>query len=244
MRCLKTKGIILKKRNFQENDHILTIYTPEFGKLEVIAKGSRKITSRFAGHFELLNLNKFEIYRGSKNTILTNCNLLQSFHHNGNPLNNLTVLSQLAELIDKTTAWQHPVPEIYVLSIETLKKLNQFPEKKELIKIGFIIKILDILGYLPNFQKCQNCHEKFDGEKTHVYFEDFRLTCNRCNKNEKDKNIFDLKIFKCINYIQINKLDKLIQIKASESEIDRVNYLLAQILRMQINCEIKSLNFT
>src|SRR5690606_29534110 len=45
-RVYRTHAIVLRRRDFQDADRILTIYTPNYGKLEVIAKGIRKTTSR------------------------------------------------------------------------------------------------------------------------------------------------------------------------------------------------------
>ena len=42
------EGIILKKTVYKENDMILHIYTKEYGKIGIIARGIRKITSKNA----------------------------------------------------------------------------------------------------------------------------------------------------------------------------------------------------
>ena len=54
-RTYKTEGIILKRINFGEADRILTSYTKHFGKISLLAKGVRKITSRKGGNIELFN---------------------------------------------------------------------------------------------------------------------------------------------------------------------------------------------
>ena len=49
----KSEAVIIKRSDLGEADKILTILTPHFGKLRVVAKGVRKVTSRLAGHVEL-----------------------------------------------------------------------------------------------------------------------------------------------------------------------------------------------
>ena len=52
-RVFRTEAIVLRRRDFGEADRLLTLYTPERGKISALAKGARKPTSRKAGHVEL-----------------------------------------------------------------------------------------------------------------------------------------------------------------------------------------------
>src|SRR5260221_14392220 len=54
-RVYTAESIVLKRRNVGEADRILTIFTKRFGKMRVIAKGVRRITSRRAGHIEVFS---------------------------------------------------------------------------------------------------------------------------------------------------------------------------------------------
>ncbi len=45
----KSEAVVIRRSDLGEADKILTIFTPHFGKLRVVAKGVRKVTSRLAG---------------------------------------------------------------------------------------------------------------------------------------------------------------------------------------------------
>ena len=45
-RLYKTEAIVLRQRKLGEADRMVTLYTPNYGKLEAKAKGVRKTTSR------------------------------------------------------------------------------------------------------------------------------------------------------------------------------------------------------
>ncbi|MBI4009495.1 recombination protein O N-terminal domain-containing protein, partial [Candidatus Roizmanbacteria bacterium] len=49
-RTLKTEAIVLRKRSLPNQDKIVTLFTKELGKLNVFAKGIKKITSRRLPH--------------------------------------------------------------------------------------------------------------------------------------------------------------------------------------------------
>jgi len=71
MRGFKTEGIVLKRRNFGEADRILTVFTKDRGKISVLAKGVRRITSRRAGNVELLNRVSIFLHQTRGMPILT-----------------------------------------------------------------------------------------------------------------------------------------------------------------------------
>ena len=68
---LKDVGFVVKRINLGEADRFVTIFTQNNGKIEVLAKGVRKITSKRSSHIELLNLVRFHSIKTSKNIILT-----------------------------------------------------------------------------------------------------------------------------------------------------------------------------
>ena len=51
----KADGIIVARKNFGETDKLVTIFTKQYGKKVVLAKGIRRITSRRAPHLELFS---------------------------------------------------------------------------------------------------------------------------------------------------------------------------------------------
>jgi len=61
-RLYRTEGIVLRRRSQGEADRVLTLCTPS-GKIQVIAKGARKVRSRKAGHIELFTRSSFVISR-------------------------------------------------------------------------------------------------------------------------------------------------------------------------------------
>jgi DNA repair protein RecO (recombination protein O) len=61
-RLYHTEGIIMQRRDQGEADRVLRLCTPS-GKIDVLAKGARKIRSRKAGHIELFTRASFVLSR-------------------------------------------------------------------------------------------------------------------------------------------------------------------------------------
>src|SRR5947209_20213728 len=76
----KSKGIVLRSIRYGEADRILDLYTPDLGLVSVIAKGIRRIRSRFGGRLEPLSCVEFLAYEGKTLDTITQVEILRSFH--------------------------------------------------------------------------------------------------------------------------------------------------------------------
>ena len=53
MPLLRTEGIVLQAWDLGEHDRLVTLYTRDHGRLAAVARGARRLRSRFAGALEL-----------------------------------------------------------------------------------------------------------------------------------------------------------------------------------------------
>ncbi|MBM3706230.1 MAG: DNA repair protein RecO, partial [Actinobacteria bacterium] len=64
MSSYKTKSVILKSLNLGEADRIIRLYSQDNGIIDSVAKGVRRIKSKFGGRLELFNFVEVEISKG------------------------------------------------------------------------------------------------------------------------------------------------------------------------------------
>ena len=74
-----TRGIILRVEDFRERDERVTLYTKDFGKVSVVAKGAKRIEAKLRGSLDIFNLVEITFVEGQNFNILTNVDLLTSF---------------------------------------------------------------------------------------------------------------------------------------------------------------------
>lgn len=145
-RGFKTEGIILNRRDFGEADRILTVFTLQRGKIYVIAKGVRRITSRRAGNVELLNRVIIYLYQGKGMPMLTEAESIETFSKIKEDLTLSTYAYHLIELIDKLTAENQENRTLYEDLVLVLKKLEKKP--RQILIRAFEAKILSNLGFI------------------------------------------------------------------------------------------------
>jgi len=61
-----SEGIILSRKNYGEADRILTVFSKNYGKVTLLAKGIRKLISKKRGHLEIFSEVKFSAVSGKE----------------------------------------------------------------------------------------------------------------------------------------------------------------------------------
>lgn len=143
MHFLKDRGFILKRVNFGDSDRYITIFTKNHGKIEVMARGVRKIKSRRASSMELLNLIEFQSVRSRKNYVLTEVALINSFEHLKKELKHIEKVFSICELIEAALPKEQRHPDVFDLIERAAYKIVE-NEKNVLY---FQAKLLTILGF-------------------------------------------------------------------------------------------------
>jgi len=141
-------AIVIGRRNVGEGDKILTLYTKQFGKKRVIAKGVRKISSRRAPHLELFSEGKITLHRGKSLDIVTDAESVCLYGNMSTTLEQVAMLYFVAEVIDKMTPENDPHEEVYYLLSHTLRAITEM--KKETAQVfltDFCDRLLGILGF-------------------------------------------------------------------------------------------------
>lgn len=204
-----TLAIVLKKEIINEVDANVVLYTKELGKLEIIAKGVKKILSKFGGHLEPLNLIEATIIAVNHKhltSVLTNNNfsyIRKNYSRLENALKMLSIFNEAIVSSEKDDfLWENIV--------NYLNKLNQknlsLSEEKEyiliqLLNIEFLIKLSRGLGLLPDNQELK---EHFDNSTASI------IAFLTQNSPEKIINQYDMLKLQKIDY---NKIEKSIKQK-------------------------------
>ncbi|MFC2066408.1 DNA repair protein RecO [Chloroflexota bacterium] len=156
-RNYQTEAIIIKKTKLGEADSILTLYTPNMGKIQGFAKSLRKPKSRLAGHLELLTHSQVSLARGRNLDTITGSQTINSFLPLKSDLWLMSCALYAIELINQFTADHVENYPLFHLLLETLEQLC-LASDKELALRYFELHLLDKVGYRPQLRECVSCH--------------------------------------------------------------------------------------
>ena len=155
-RSYQTQGIILKQTKLGEFDKIVTIYSPEFGKLRAVAKGACRPKSKLGGNVEPLTHSLMLLAKGRNLDIVTQSQTINGFLVLKSDLWRMACGLYILELIDSFTVEGGENRPLFDLLLDILNQLSG-SDRDEAILHYFELHLLHHLGYRPQLRRCVNC---------------------------------------------------------------------------------------
>ena len=185
----RTQGFVLKKRDFREADRIFTVFTKDFGKLEILGRGIRKIKSKLRGGMKLFSLADIEFIQGKTHKTLTDANSIEIFQNIKRDLKRLKIAFDISDVLDslvKEPEKEQKIWDLLKFSFQTLNRFSLSVKECWLIFYNFLWKILVILGYKPELNYCCICQKKPDPKNLYFNLKEGGIICSDCFQKKKE----------------------------------------------------------
>lgn len=197
MKFIKTKGLVIKKIDFGEGDRIITVFSENFGKIDLLVKGIRKSKKRDQSSVDLLTLSNFTVYKKGDNFILNTIDSIEFFYDLKKNIEKLEIVSYILSVINEVVLPGERKKEFF----QRIEKALYFIIKNEnynnfimLLKMmNWIIKNegyrIDILGD-KYFSISESAITDFGDDKVIPLKKDlFEILANLEKKVENEKKI-------------------------------------------------------
>ncbi len=158
MPLLRTEGIVLQTWDLGEHDRLVALFTREHGRLAAVARGARRIRSRFAGALELFtwgDLVGFE-REGWALIRVNHFDVRQPFRRLREDLECLSQGARMIEAVARLTAERDAQPTCFALLLRGLRTLDAGAAPAR-VQLAFALRLLDILGHRPRLDRCGRC---------------------------------------------------------------------------------------
>jgi DNA repair protein RecO (recombination protein O) len=173
-----THGIVLREAKYKEADKILTVLTPDLGKLTVSARASRKKGGGVSAAAQLLVWSELTLseYRG-RWTLTEGATELE-FRSLRRDLDRLALGSYFAELIDVTVPDGQSAPELLSLLLNALYALDALDKPLGLVKAAFELRLMCLSGYEPSLEACAVCGK--EPQEPRLHLREGQIHCRSC----------------------------------------------------------------
>jgi DNA repair protein RecO (recombination protein O) len=154
---LRTQGIVLRTRDLDERDRLVTLYTRDLGRVTAVAPGARRLRSRFAGVLELFTWgHAIGFERPGRDLIrLDHFDVRRSFRGVREDLPRLVHGSRMIESITRLTPERDPHRACFTLLAASLAALETGDASR--VQLAFTLRLLDLLGHRPRLETCADC---------------------------------------------------------------------------------------
>ena len=182
-RNYQTQGIILRQTKLGEFDKIVTIYTPELGKLRGVAKGACRPGSKLAGNIEPLTHSLMLLAKGRNLDIITQSQTINGFPALKSDLWRMACGLYVLELIDSFTVEDAENRPLFDLMLDILHRLSE-PDSNEIALRYFELHVLHHVGYRPQLRRCVNCDSALRPVVNFLSPSKGGLLCPHCSSEE------------------------------------------------------------
>jgi DNA repair protein RecO (recombination protein O) len=152
-RVSTTQAIVLRRIDQGEADRLITVMTPERGKIRVVAKGARKITSRKAGHIELFACTQLLLAKGRTFDIVTQADLIDPHPVLRDDMQRGAMAHYVCDVIERFAQEEHEDQALYALLADALQWLSSARDAALIVR--FVeMRLLLHTGYKPQLFRC------------------------------------------------------------------------------------------
>jgi DNA repair protein RecO (recombination protein O) len=154
-------AIIINRFDFRENDILVCLYSQEFGKLNLLAKGAKKIDSKLAAHLEPLTLSKVLIIPGKGFDYLASAISQDYFINIKEDLDRYNLACYILKIFNSSIKENETDQVLFNYLLNYLYFLNQLENKNlDIFLSSWLLGFLNILGYKPHINNCLLCQNK------------------------------------------------------------------------------------
>lgn len=206
----KVEGIVIRTNDYGETHKIVTVFTREFGKVAVMARGAKRPKSRLSSSSQLFILGVFVYQRHKGMGSLNSADIIDSFRNIRSDIFLTSYGACMIELIDRLLEDYQPDPELYEILYQLLVRLNEGEDPEVLLSI-MEIKMMTRAGAAPVVHQCASC-----GSAELPFQFSLRYggaLCQRCLHRDpyvikvEPKVMKLFRVFQSINPVRIGKLD-------------------------------------
>lgn len=240
-RLYRTDALILRRSDFGEADRLLTVFTPERGKLRLLAKGVRKTTSRKAGHVELFMLTDMLVAQGRTWDIISQAEIVEPYRDLREDLDKTSNAYYLAELVDRFTEEHDPNQPLFELLAVTLAHLSS--NDLFLALRYFELHLLGLTGYQPQLYFCLACNEALEPVDNYFHIADGGTLCPEHGRDRPNAELLPLPVLKVLRFLQTEPWDKISRLQLNANTRQHGESLLMRYITFVLERQLKSVDF-
>lgn len=134
-----TEAIVLRSRKQGDTSKIVSLYTRDFGLVDVIAKGAREMKSKFGGSLEPFNCVKASFYKkeGRDLYLLSGAETALALRNLQSDLEHIEAATKVVELLLRSQNHEECHPELYALVKQTLTLMSECKDAPSVLPILF-----------------------------------------------------------------------------------------------------------
>ncbi|ANB61024.1 DNA repair protein RecO [Anoxybacteroides amylolyticum] len=217
----KCEAIVLRTVDYGETNKIVTLWTREWGKVAVMARGAKKPSSRLSSVTQLFTYGYYLVQKSRGVGSLQQAEVIDSLRGIRENIFATAYASYIVELTDKVTEEQRPNPYLFEFLLQTLKYMNDGVDL-EILTYIYEMKMLRVMGLYPMLDYCAVCKQT---EGTFSFsVKEGGFLCHRCEATDPHRLPLSpaaVKLLRLFYYLDLSRLGKISVKEETKKQLNR-----------------------
>lgn len=182
MGVVETEGLVVRTYPLADADKIVVLLTLDDGLVRGVAKGAKRLKSRFGSGLEPFSVVRITYFRREERELvtITQTELERSFFSIASDPLFLQHFSYAADLLLSFAPPHDPNERLYKMTKICLETAADDPSILPAVLAYFETWLLKLGGFLPSWDRCDDCGRE-PSETEHATLQpDFGITCGKC----------------------------------------------------------------
>ena len=164
MPTLHTSALLLRHADYADYDRMVTLFSPEYGRIDAVARGCRRPKSPLVNAVEPFVSGEFQLYFRRERFTIEQCQIKESFYELRTDYDRLLHGVYWLKLLETAVVPEQPAPDLFLISLRALAHLNYSDLPPELLTMAFEMHLMAQLGFAPRMDECGICGRRIDGD--------------------------------------------------------------------------------
>lgn len=240
------EALILRSRDHREADRILTLLTPDLGRLDVLARGARKPASRKSGKVEPFMLVRIQLQQSKFLPFVGEVQLLNPFQGCRESLQAIVASSYACELVYNLTVEGEESDlneEVFGSLLTVLTEVDDEPDRPDLPLCWLELHMLSAAGFEPALEFCVGCGAEARPEPWGFSIAEGGIVCPDCLAAMPGGRPLPLDVFKILRFLQRSTWEQVKARRVAQPALSEARSIMRAYLNHTLERPLRTVQF-
>lgn len=159
-----TPGLVLRRADYSDYDRMVTLFTPDMGRVDAIARGCRRPKSPLVNAVEPFTSGEYQIYENRGRMTVEQCQISESYYGLRSDYDLLLHGAYWLKLLSAAILPDVPARPLFIMTLRALAHLNWGELDPALTTFAFEMHFMALNGMQPRMDVCALCGRPIDGD--------------------------------------------------------------------------------
>lgn len=164
MGLIVTPALVIRRADYSDYDRMVTLFTPDMGRIDAIARGCRRPKSPLVNAVELFTSGEYQLYERRDRYALEQCQISEDYYALRTDYDRLRHGAYWLRLLDAAILPDTPARPLFIMTLRALAHLNWGDLPQELVTAAFEMHFMALNGFAPRMDACIRCGRPIDGD--------------------------------------------------------------------------------